>query len=217
MFDKNLFLCKKNKKNILSAKQRILEAAAELIAANGYGGVGIRKIAEQAGINISMISYYFGGKIGILKSIMEDYNKEMFAIFLKVKEKNLSFEDGVKLFVNQMISLGQRKENICKVAMMEIPYEIPEIMEYKKSLMNENMKVMEEPMKRYLGVKNMKEHLIIGPLLMGMIFSNFLFVAPSKEYLGITLDDKFYKRYAEVITNFTLYGLTGYKNNINKK
>ncbi len=214
---KNSKITQSVQRNTLSAKQRILVAAAELIAASGYAGVGIRKIAEQAGVNISMISYYFGGKIGILKSIMEDYNNEMFSIFLKVKEKNLTFEDGIKLFVKHVIDLGQRKESICKVAMMEIPYEIPEIREHKKKLMNENMKVMEEPMKKYLNVENLKEHLIIGPLLMGMIFSNFLFVAPSKEYLGLNLDEKFYKRYAEIISNFALYGITGYKNNINKK
>jgi AcrR family transcriptional regulator len=43
-------------------KVTILKTATTLFAQNGYAGVGIRKIAEESGCNISAISYYFGGK-----------------------------------------------------------------------------------------------------------------------------------------------------------
>jgi len=43
-------------------KFTILKTATTLFAQNGYAGVGIRKIAEESGCNISAISYYFGGK-----------------------------------------------------------------------------------------------------------------------------------------------------------
>ncbi|MDD5362599.1 MAG: TetR family transcriptional regulator [Ignavibacteria bacterium] len=208
----------KKKKHSLSSKQRILEASAELIAVNGYAAVGIRKIAEKAGVNISMISYYFGSKIGILKSIMEDYNKEVFAIFFELRNKDLGLENGTKYFVKQMVELIKRKENICKVAMLEIPLDVPEISEHKLKLKKENHKIMKGSLRKYFKIFDKTEGLIMGPLFMSMVFSNFLFITPSKDFIDIKLDDKFYDKYAETISNVMLYGLIGYKkNNKNKK
>ena len=46
-------------------KEKLLRAATELFARNGYDGVSIREISEAAGVNSAMISYYFGGKRGL--------------------------------------------------------------------------------------------------------------------------------------------------------
>ena len=51
-----------------SEKQiQILEVAEKLFAENGYDGTSIRHISKKAGINIAMISYYFGSKDKLLK------------------------------------------------------------------------------------------------------------------------------------------------------
>ena len=54
-------------------KQRIMDAAISLFAQKGYAGVGVREIASKADVNIAMISYYFEGKLGILKAIIEEF------------------------------------------------------------------------------------------------------------------------------------------------
>jgi AcrR family transcriptional regulator len=54
------------------ARQRILDAAVQLFYEKGFKGTSVRDIAGAAQINISMISYYFNGKKGILKEIMEE-------------------------------------------------------------------------------------------------------------------------------------------------
>jgi TetR/AcrR family transcriptional regulator, regulator of cefoperazone and chloramphenicol sensitivity len=43
-------------------RTRILEAALELFAASGFEGASTRTIAEQAGVNLPAIQYYFGSK-----------------------------------------------------------------------------------------------------------------------------------------------------------
>ena len=52
------------------AKTQILNTSVLLFSANGYKETSIREISKQAGVNVSMISYYFGGKDGILKDIV---------------------------------------------------------------------------------------------------------------------------------------------------
>ena len=49
----------------------ILETAEKLFSAKGFDGTSVRDIAEEAGINIAMISYYFGSKEKLMQAIFE--------------------------------------------------------------------------------------------------------------------------------------------------
>lgn len=55
-----------------NSKQRILNAATKLFAAQGYEGTSIRQICKEADANICMISYFWGGKQELYNGIIED-------------------------------------------------------------------------------------------------------------------------------------------------
>jgi len=48
-----------------TTRSRLLDAAEELFAERGYEAVGIREIADRAGVNLSGIKYHFGSKRGL--------------------------------------------------------------------------------------------------------------------------------------------------------
>lgn len=48
-------------KNRERTKQKFLDAVGEIITTEGYTGLGVNKIARQAGMNKSLIYSYFGG------------------------------------------------------------------------------------------------------------------------------------------------------------
>jgi AcrR family transcriptional regulator len=50
----------------------IIRTAESLFAQKGYDGTSVRDIAEAAGVNIAMISYYFGSKEGLIKALFEE-------------------------------------------------------------------------------------------------------------------------------------------------
>lgn len=53
-----------------SGKQvQILDVAERLFAEHGFEGTSVRDIAQQAGVNVAMISYYFGSKEKLLQAI----------------------------------------------------------------------------------------------------------------------------------------------------
>lgn len=60
----------------------LIAFATPLFAARGFNGVSVRKIAGAAGVNISMISYYFGGKEGLYSAVLN----EQFAVLHNVDE-----------------------------------------------------------------------------------------------------------------------------------
>lgn len=55
-----------------NTEQKIMEVATKLFAKNGFEGASTREICKQADVNISLISYYFGGKEGLYKKIVDN-------------------------------------------------------------------------------------------------------------------------------------------------
>lgn len=49
----------------------ILEVAEDLFADKGFDGTSVRDIAGQAGVNLAMISYYFGSKEKLMAALVE--------------------------------------------------------------------------------------------------------------------------------------------------
>lgn len=58
-------------------KERIMECALDLFYAKGYDAVGVQEIVEKAGITKPTLYYYFGSKLGLLKTILETNYKEI--------------------------------------------------------------------------------------------------------------------------------------------
>ena len=54
-----------------NTRDRIIDTAKTLFAEKGFYGVSVRDITGSAGVNTSMISYYFGGKDGLYETIFE--------------------------------------------------------------------------------------------------------------------------------------------------
>jgi AcrR family transcriptional regulator len=50
----------------------ILAIAEQLFADQGFDGTSVRDIAQQANVNLAMISYYFGSKEKLLEALIED-------------------------------------------------------------------------------------------------------------------------------------------------
>lgn len=70
------------------SKSRILGAAADAFARDGYGGARINDIARRAGTNKRMLYHYFGGKEGLYTAVLED----AYAAF-RAAERRLSIDD----------------------------------------------------------------------------------------------------------------------------
>lgn len=52
-------------------RERLLAAAAKLFALRGYGNVTVRDITNEAGTNMAMVSYYFGGRDGLYREVLD--------------------------------------------------------------------------------------------------------------------------------------------------
>lgn len=70
-------------------RRRIMDAAENLFAEEGYKRVGLRQLTAAAGVNVAAVNYYFGGKLGLLEAVFrrraEPINAERTARFAKYR------------------------------------------------------------------------------------------------------------------------------------
>jgi len=52
-------------------KERLLEAVDDVLARDGFNGLGINALAREAGVDKVLIYRYFGGLSGLLKAYAE--------------------------------------------------------------------------------------------------------------------------------------------------
>lgn len=109
-------------------KERILKAAEKLFVEKGFEGTSIRELAQSAGVNIAMISYYFGSKEKLLEELvafkagytrikLEELNKKKDLSALEKLEHVLDYYVN-KIFTNRKfhvlihreLTLSQRSE-----------------------------------------------------------------------------------------------------------
>src|SRR5699024_5375713 len=69
----------------MSTKQKVIHAASTLFFQKGFDGTSVRDIAYKADVNVSLISYYFKGKQGILEHAVIHYYES----YLAMMEENI--------------------------------------------------------------------------------------------------------------------------------
>lgn len=55
----------------MTTRERIIEAAEVLFAADGYEGTSLREITERAGVNVAAVNYHFGSKERLLAALLD--------------------------------------------------------------------------------------------------------------------------------------------------
>jgi AcrR family transcriptional regulator len=81
------------------ARNRLLGSAEELFAEHGYELASTRQIASAAGMNISLISYYFGSKKALYKEIFQTRLEELNLSLQNVAWHLLSAVDKLNKFL----------------------------------------------------------------------------------------------------------------------
>lgn len=58
-------------------RQKLLDAGMQCFLARDYNNVSMRQVASKAGVNMSMIYYYFGNKEGFFEEILRNWMQPM--------------------------------------------------------------------------------------------------------------------------------------------
>ncbi len=105
---------------IKDKKNHILQTAEKLFAEKGYDAATVRDIADEAGVNLAMISYYFGSKEKMLESL---FHERMVATKLKVEQlmhnDNISPFGKVEIMLDEYIKKVITNQNFYSILLCE--------------------------------------------------------------------------------------------------
>ena len=106
---------------LISEKQgRILDDAEILFSEKGFEGTTVRDIAENAGVNLAMISYYFGSKDKLLEALFRNRMEATQArLEVIVSNKSLSLSQKMHMVIDEYISKVMNKQAFYKILLME--------------------------------------------------------------------------------------------------
>src|SRR3954470_4222231 len=98
----------------------IINAAEKLFAVTGFDGTSVRDIAHEAGINVAMISYYFGSKEKLMEAVFEQRTNN-----IKLKVENLlqndqlSHLEKVNVLIDDYVDKFIHQQEFHKIMMRE--------------------------------------------------------------------------------------------------
>jgi len=90
----------------ISTQEKIKEAARKVFTQKGYAATRTRDIAEEAGINLALLNYYFRSKEGLFEIVMMEKLQQLFgSLFPVLNEEFTTLEKKVELVANAYIEM----------------------------------------------------------------------------------------------------------------
>lgn len=88
------------------AEEKILEAARKVFTQKGYAATRTRDIAEEAGLNLALLNYYFRSKENLFEIIMMEKMKGLFGVLVPIMNNvSMSLEEKLQLITYNYIEM----------------------------------------------------------------------------------------------------------------
>lgn len=99
-------------------KLRILQAARKLAADRGFEATTIREICREANANISLVSYYYGGKEHLFEAMLQQFIP--FPLYsVKIRQEKLDPVTGMDRLIERVFDFGQQDPEISHILHQE--------------------------------------------------------------------------------------------------
>lgn len=164
----------------LDARRKIILAGSKLFAEQGFDGTSTRDISKEAGVNLSLISYYFGGKEGLYKSVlfetMSAFKVGIDRIIEEFDTEELtrqSFETAIHAFIDAFFEMRSSNRYVFIIFEREMMAGMPVIKETNQEIfksISEKMQLfLKRAQKKGIIDPDLKVQYFLGPLVDSII------------------------------------------------
>lgn len=101
-------------------EEKIFDAATDVFIEKGMDGARMQDIADRAGINKSLLHYYYRTKDHLFNAVYEMIAGQMFKKFAPVFDENISLEDKIRFFLREHIAFMQKNPRLPSFILNEI-------------------------------------------------------------------------------------------------
>lgn len=192
-----------------SEKQiQILTTAERLFSIKGFDGTSVRDIADEAGVNIAMISYYFGSKEKLMEALFAQRSEDT-NIQIENLLHNVAIEPIQKMenLVDSYIERVMKKQQFFKIMMCEQvinknPVIVKLIGDLKKKNIESINKLIKDGQQKKAFKKNVDVLLLMNTLI-GTITQMMLTIDYYKEFneLQDVPEEQFFGQVKQKLSN----------------
>jgi AcrR family transcriptional regulator len=198
----------------LSTKEALLKSARRLFAKQGYDATSIKEIVDDAGVNISLVSYHFGGKEGLYKACISELALQRLSVaqeMLKPPKSVEEFKIRLQMYTLEMLKFYVSEPDIAAIIHRELDMNRPFMKElFDTAILKKFMLFLEF-------LEGAKSEGILKPELDALTFSGMYFSYLiqlqrtdhiGEAYFNRTIKDSGYQeQVAKQIESIFLYGI----------
>lgn len=192
----------------ITTKQKVTQAASSLFFQKGFDGTSVRDIAYKADVNVSLISYYFKSKQGLLEHAVIHYYES----YLEMMEENIiAYEkkealDSLKHLIYKMIEFRLEQFQFSAFIHRELLLDSTFVREMSVTYLAKENHLLSNIFYTFLPEEKKKNRRFLYMQLKGMMMSPF----SQKIEWDTTLFDQFgrtqfVKQYVSVIESWLDY------------
>ena len=120
-------------------EEKIFEAATVVFEEQGLTGARMQNIADRAGINKSLLHYYFRTKDHLFEAVFTKLAKKVFSKFTPIFKPDLSLEEKIRFFFREHISFMQKNPKLPGFILNEINHNPQRIQKLIKNIEFKNL------------------------------------------------------------------------------
>jgi AcrR family transcriptional regulator len=109
-------------------RDRLIKAATVLFAQKGFDGVSVKELAHAAGVNVSLVSYHFGGKENLYRICLEQFGQERLQVAQRVLQAPQTLDElrfRLKMFLEEIFTAHIEKACAAQIIHRECEMELP--------------------------------------------------------------------------------------------
>ncbi len=183
-------------------KQKVVDVATWLFYQKGFHGTSVRDISDSANVNVSLISYYFNSKQGLLEHAVINYYELYFEVLEETLQnyKDLTSIDKLKKVVHSMLEYKMEHFHLTYFIQRELSLDTTFVREMTVTyLAKENNLLHQLFLAIFRKKKTIKqEHLFMQ--LKGMLLTPFILKNESHhQFIDQVSRENFIDTYIEVI------------------
>ncbi|MBX3256078.1 MAG: TetR/AcrR family transcriptional regulator [Chitinophagaceae bacterium] len=104
-----------------STEEKIKEAARKVFTQKGYAATRTRDIAEEAGLNLALLNYYFRSKEKLFEMIMKEKMQQLFGVMTHLlNDKATTLDQKVEQIVSNYIDMLMQNPDLPLFVLSEI-------------------------------------------------------------------------------------------------
>lgn len=187
------------------SKRKVVNAAISLFFQNGFHGTSVRDIADEAAVNVSLISYYFKGKQGLLEYAITEYYEQYLETIEKTLQKynTLSALEQLKKLVQAIIHFKQGNLQLSCMIHRELSLDSMFVREMTVTYLAKENYYINNLLSEVLQKKKSEEKRFLNLQLKGMLITPYILHHEWRQHvIGEQSHQLFVKNYVQQIHNW---------------